>query len=216
MDFTTALFSILTIHLMASISPGPDFVVVSQKTLHHGRKAGVFCGAGVCVGLLFHISYTVAGLTTVLGYSACIAQGIGLLGGSYLVFLGYKSINGSFSKQEVTLCKEENDIAAKSAFRSGLIVNIFNPKASVYIISLFSIVISPTLDSEKLLVVIISIILVQMAWYLVFIFIVTLPRVRVIFDRNVYFIDRLLGLLMVLMGFYMIAIYTVLSNLNSG
>ncbi|EMB50444.1 hypothetical protein D908_07751 [Vibrio mimicus CAIM 602] len=44
MDFATALFSILTIHLMASISPGPDFVVVSQKTLLQAEKPEFFAG----------------------------------------------------------------------------------------------------------------------------------------------------------------------------
>ncbi|AGH82411.1 RhtB protein [Psychromonas sp. CNPT3] len=209
MDFTTALFSILTIHLMASISPGPDFIVVSQKTLHQGRKSGVFCGIGVCVGLLFHISYSVAGLTTAFGHSEYIAQGIGVFGGSYLVFLGYKSIKGSFSEKTKIRIKKERNIAVQSAFWSGLIVNLLNPKAAIYIISLFSIVISPTLGIEKLLLVIISIISVQMAWYLTFIFIVTLPSVRVKFDRNVYLIDRTLGGVMGLMGIYMIVTYTI-------
>lgn len=60
---------------MASISPGPDFVVVSQKTLGQGRKAGVLCGLCVCTGLIVHISYCVGGLTIVLTYDKHIAQG---------------------------------------------------------------------------------------------------------------------------------------------
>ncbi|KUJ00032.1 LysE family translocator [Vibrio sp. MEBiC08052] len=213
MDFTTALLSILTIHLMASISPGPDFVVVSQQTLRQGRKAGIVCGMGVCVGLLVHISYSVAGLTTALGHSDYITQGIGIFGGSYLVFLAYKSIKGSFAKPTQEPIQAEVPIPAekktenKSAFWSGLIVNIFNPKAAIYFISLFSIIISPALETEKLLLVIISIIAVQMAWYLTFIFIVTIPSVRVKFDRKVYLIDRFLGMLMAAMGIYMITTY---------
>lgn len=209
MDFTTALFSILTIHLMASISPGPDFVVVSQKTLLQGRKAGIFCGIGVCVGLLVHIGYSVAGLTTALGHSEHIVQGIGILGGSYLVFLGYKSFKGSFSKQAELVVNERSKTATQSAFWSGLIVNIFNPKAAIYFISLFSIIISPTMGVEKLLLVIVSIIAVQMAWYLTFIYFVTIPSVRVKFDSKVYLIDRTLGMLMALMGLYMVATYTL-------
>ncbi|MEF2523367.1 LysE family translocator [Vibrio mimicus] len=209
MDFTTALFSILTIHLMASISPGPDFVVVSQKTLLQGRKAGIICGMGVCVGLLFHMGYSVAGLTVVLERSAWLTQGIGIFGGSYLVFLGYKSIKGSFSGEIAPSGEQGSDTAAKSAFWSGLIVNIFNPKAAIYFISLFSIIISPSMSTEKLLLVMVSIVAVQIAWYLTFIFIVTLPSVRVKFDSKVYLIDRILGGCMLMMGLYMIAIYSI-------
>ncbi|WP_188009115.1 LysE family translocator [Grimontia hollisae] len=208
MDFATALVSILTIHLMASISPGPDFVVVSQKTLLQGRRAGIICGVGVCVGLLVHIGYSVAGLTATLEHSVWLTQGIGIFGGSYLVFLGYKSIKGSYSASTAPSIEKENENTGSSAFWSGLIVNIFNPKAAIYFISLFSIIISPSMGPEKLLLVIVSIIAVQMAWYLTFIFIVTIPSIRVKFDSKVYLIDRILGALMLMMGLYMIATYT--------
>lgn len=207
MDFATALFSILTIHLMASISPGPDFVVVSQKTLHQGRKAGIVCGAGVCVGLLVHIGYSVAGLTAALEHSVRLTQSIGIFGGSYLVFLGYKSIKGAFSANPALSIEKANNAGGASAFWSGLIVNVFNPKAAIYFISLFSIIISPSMGVEKLLLVIVLIISVQMAWYLTFIFIVTIPSVRMKFDSKVYLIDRGLGVLMLMMGVYMIATY---------
>lgn len=207
MDFTTALISILTIHLMASISPGPDFVVVTQKTLLQGRKAGIVCGMGVCIGLLFHISYSVSGLTAAFKHAAWLTQGIGIFGGSYLIFLGYKSIKGSFSQETTPSGAKENAAAPTSAFWSGLIVNIFNPKAAIYFISLFSIIISPSMGTEKLLLVIISIIAVQMAWYLTFIFIVTIPSIREKFDNNIYLIDRILGALMLMMGLYMIVTY---------
>lgn len=208
MDFATALVSILTIHLMASISPGPDFVVVSQKTLLQGRRAGIICGVGVCVGLLVHIGYSVAGLTATLEHSVWLTQGIGIFGGSYLVFLGYKSIKGSYSASTAPSIEKENENTGSSAFWSGLIVNIFNPKAAIYFISLFSIIISSSMGPEKLLLVIVSIIAVQMAWYLTFIFIVTIPSIRVKFDSKVYLIDRILGALMLMMGLYMIATYT--------
>ncbi|TBR37403.1 LysE family translocator [Marinomonas agarivorans] len=204
MDFTTALFSILAIHLMASISPGPDFVVVSQRTLLQGRKAGILCGVGVCVGLLIHISYSLAGLTTALEYSEFITQAIKVCGGSYLVFLGYKSIKSSFSKQTETGGSEESKNAKKSAFWNGLIVNIFNPKAAIYFVSLFSIIPTTSMKMENLLIIVTSIILVQMAWYLTFIFLVTSPSIRVKFDNKVYLIDRFLGAIMVFMGLYVI------------
>ncbi|MFT2110833.1 LysE family translocator [Marinomonas sp. 2405UD68-3] len=192
---------------MASISPGPDFVVVSQKTLLQGRKAGIFCGIGVCAGLLVHISYSSAGLTAAFSHSANFSHVIGILGGSYLIFIGYKSTKSSFSKQKESQANEKRNVSTQSAFWNGFIVNVFNPKAAIYFVSLFSIIISPSMSTEKLLFVIISIIFVQMTWYLIFIFIVTIPSVRIKFDNKVYLIDRILGVFMILMGFYMIVTY---------
>ncbi|SJL83418.1 LysE family translocator [Vibrio palustris] len=206
MGFTSALLSILAIHLMASISPGPDFVVVSQKTLFQGRKAGILCGSGVCIGLLFHMSYSLSGLATILAHSTLFSQGIGILGGSYLIYLGYKSIKNSFSKKNIV-----NDTiytnSKSSAFLSGLIVNILNPKAAIYFISLFSIIIKPSMNIEQLILIVISIMAVQMAWYLTFIYLVTVPMFKEKFDNNVYLIDRILGSLMSIMGLYMIISY---------
>lgn len=192
---------------MASISPGPDFVVVSQKTILQGRKAGVFCGIGVCIGLLFHIGYSVAGLTVAFNSATWLTQSIGIFGGSYLIYLGYNAIKSSFSNNTTASIQSEKNSDTCAAFWSGLIVNIFNPKAAIYFISLFSMVVSPSLETEKLLLLIVCIIAVQMTWYLTFIFIVTIPKIKVQFDKKVYLIDRILGALMLMMGLYMIAIY---------
>ena len=204
MDFTTALISILTIHMMASISPGPDFVVVSQRTFKNGRRAGVMCGLGVCAGLLVHISYSVIGLSSAFNHSDVLMKVIGILGGTYLVYLGYKSFASSYKEKAVSTSNEERKRVSSSAFFSGLLVNIFNPKAAVYFLSLFSVVISPSIGADKIILVTLLIIAVQMTWYLTFIFFVTIPRVKVVFDKYVHMIDRVLGVLMAMMGAYML------------
>lgn len=209
MSFTTALLSIMLIHLMASIYPGPDFVVVSQKTLFYGRKTGIFCGLGVCVGLLFHMSYSLAGLATVLKHSKHATQIIGICGGCYLIFLGYKAIKSSLSKQTKGHPKEEITQTAHSAFWNGLIVNVLNPKAAIYFISLFSIVISPTLSIYKILLVIATILIVQMSWYLIFVFVVTIPSIRSKFFSKIYFIDRIFEIFMTIMGIYLVINYAL-------
>ncbi len=204
MDFTSTLLSILSIHLMASISPGPDFVVVSQRALFQGRKAGMICGLGVCVGLVFHITYSVIGLTTAMSNSALLTQAIGFLGGCYLIFLGYSSIKASFLQGTEISHNKKNYISEKSAFLSGFTVNIFNPKAAVYFISLFSMVTVSSMEVGKILLIALLIILVQMAWYLIFVFIITIPAFKVKFDSKIHFIERLLGILMLMMGAYML------------
>lgn len=206
MEFTTVLISILTIHLMASISPGPDFVAVSQRTFLLGRKAGVMCGVGVCVGLLVHISYSVLGVATAIEYSDNLLTAIKILGGLYLSYLGYSIIRGSFVKQASAVQHSTSDSASisGSSFWRGFLVNVLNPKAAVYFISLFSALVSPSMEIDKLILVVALIVVVQMGWYLLFIFIVTLPRVKTRFEQYLYFIDRVLGSLLLLMGLYMV------------
>ena len=56
MEFWHGFLLITGIHLLAAISPGPDFIFVSQQTLSRGRKAGMICALGVALGLGIHIT----------------------------------------------------------------------------------------------------------------------------------------------------------------
>lgn len=208
MDFTTALLSILTIHLLASISPGPDFVVVSQNTLSHGRKQGLLCGIGVCTGILFHISYSVTGLAVAIQHSNNLIRYIGIFGGCYLIFLGYKSIKSSINNKTHLTEISFSSTKSKSAFWSGFIVNIFNPKAAIYFVSLFSLFISTELSIGRLIIIVTLIITVQMSWYFTFIYLITIPKVRNVLEKKIHYIDRFLGLLLILMGGYMVIKYS--------
>lgn len=55
MVFWYGFWLITGIHLLAAISPGPDFIFVSQQTLSRGRTAGVICALGVSLGVGVHI-----------------------------------------------------------------------------------------------------------------------------------------------------------------
>lgn len=204
MNFTATLISILTIHLMAAISPGPDFIVVSKNTLLFGRKQGMLCGAGVCTGIIFHIIASVLGLSIALQASQNIMQYISILGGIYLIFLGYKSIKHSITNTHLIISNTNSDTKSNSAFWNGFIVNILNPKAIVYFISLFSIVISTDLNLDQLIIITILIVSIQMGWYITFIYIVTIPRIRKAFENKVHYIERTLGFLLIALGIYML------------
>ena len=51
------------IHLVALISPGPDFVVACRNTLLYSRAVGFYTAIGFGLGIMVHISYAVFGLS---------------------------------------------------------------------------------------------------------------------------------------------------------
>ena len=53
---------VITITLLACISPGPDFAMVSRNGLLRSRRAGVLTAVGIGVGVLVHVCYTLLGL----------------------------------------------------------------------------------------------------------------------------------------------------------
>ena len=92
MDFWHGFWVITGIHLLAAVSPGPDFVFVSQQTLARGRRTGLVCALGIALGLGVHIAYSALGLAAVIASAAWLLTAIKIVGGGYLVWLGIKGL----------------------------------------------------------------------------------------------------------------------------
>lgn len=56
--FMTELFAIISITLLAVISPGPDFAMVSRNGLALSKRAEILTTLGIGAGVLVHVSYT--------------------------------------------------------------------------------------------------------------------------------------------------------------
>lgn len=67
MDFWHGFWIITGVHFLACMSPGPDFVLVSQQSLGRGRAAGLLTALGIALGFGVHIVYSVFGIRT--GYA---------------------------------------------------------------------------------------------------------------------------------------------------
>ena len=46
MENISILFTIILVHFLAVISPGPDFVVVVRNSINYGRKIGIYTAVG--------------------------------------------------------------------------------------------------------------------------------------------------------------------------
>lgn len=58
----TELLAVITITLVAVISPGPDFAMVTRNSLMRSRRAGVLTAWGIGLGVLVHVAYTLVGV----------------------------------------------------------------------------------------------------------------------------------------------------------
>ena len=69
MTFWHGFWIITGVHFLACMSPGPDFVLVSQQALSWGRAAGMLTALGIALGFGIHIIYSVLGLVTLVAQS---------------------------------------------------------------------------------------------------------------------------------------------------
>lgn len=97
MELWHGLLLITSIHLLAAASPGPDFILVSQQTLTNGKRAGLLCSVGIALGLSIHILYSAFGLAAVIANSSSLLWVIKILGGGYLIYLGWQGLKAKAS-----------------------------------------------------------------------------------------------------------------------
>ena len=120
-------------HLFAVMSPGPDTAIIIREVSLNKRRGGIFCALGIGVGILIHCYLAIFGISTLLLSNNIAGDLISMFGSFYLIFLGISSFK-SESK------KSKKSQFMSNSFINGFITNIFNIKAFVFFISLFSII----------------------------------------------------------------------------
>ncbi|WP_459944814.1 LysE family translocator [Desulfocastanea catecholica] len=200
MDIVHGLLVLTVVHTLAAASPGPDFVFVSQQTLTHGKRTGLLCSLGIALGLLVHIAYSAFGLAAIVAHSSQLLWWVKILGGSYLIYLGTKGLRSKASPEK-NLPRVKRPVGSVlQTIGSGFLCNALNPKAPIYFLSLFTLVLSPDMPLYQIAIFGIWIMLIQLCWFSFVVLVLSIPAVNTRFQRAGHWIDRLLGGAMVLLG----------------
>lgn len=133
MELLTIL-SFLSAAIILTIMPGPDNLFTLAQSIAKGKKAGIYTTLGLCTGLLFHITATTVGLAAIVYHSAIAFNIIKYLGAAYLLFLAYKSFTDKSSSLDLQVA---DSLDYKSLYKKGIIMNLLNPKVSLFFLALF-------------------------------------------------------------------------------
>ena len=133
--------TVALLHFFAVASPGPDFVLVSQQSLRYGRMVAIWTSGGIALGILFHVAISLTGLSLLLQSQPDLFWYLKLAASLYIGYLGFVSL---ISKESVDLQKvsmEKGDRYLKSISK-GFLINALNPKAFIFFITVFTLVIN--------------------------------------------------------------------------
>lgn len=200
MDIIHGLLVLTVVHTLAAASPGPDFVFVSQQTLTNGKRTGLLCSLGIALGLSVHIAYSAFGLAAVVSHSSELLWWVKILGGSYLIYLGSKGLRAKASAGQIVEGVKRLPGSSLKIIGAGFLCNVLNPKAPIYFLSLFTLVLSPDMPLYQIAIFGLWIMLVQLCWFSLVVFVLSIPSVNNRFQRAGHWIDRLLGGAMILLG----------------
>ena len=107
--------------------------------------------------------------------------------------------------REATIKKSSsNGESTFATLRRGFLCNVFNPKAPIYFVAIFTLVLSPDIPLWQLAIYGVWMMVLQMAWFSTVVMLLSIPAVHRRFQRFEHWIDRVLGTAMIVLGLNLI------------
>lgn len=200
MEYIALIGTVTLIHLLAVISPGPDFIVAVKNSLSYSRKTGIWTAVGFGLGISVHLLYCVAGLAILISQSILLFTVIKFLGAGYLIYIGWKSFFSKASSIENIEVQVHTDISPFAAIKSGFLTNVLNPKATLFFLSLFTLVIGPTTPPAIVATMSLIMVLNTILWFSFVALLMTQKRMRSAFSRFQGIFNKVFGGLLIAIG----------------
>jgi len=194
-------FAVALIHLLAVASPGPDFAIVVRESVAHGRRAGVFSALGVGCGIFIHVAYSLLGIGLIVSQSIVLFNALKWLAAAYLFYIGIKALRAKpVSSADAELNRFEGGRSTRSAFAAGFVTNGLNPKATLFFLSLFTVVINPHTPLAVQAGYGVYLALATALWFCLVAQLFSHQRVRAGFAKLGHWFDRLMGAVLIGLG----------------
>jgi RhtB (resistance to homoserine/threonine) family protein len=201
MGYWSEFLTVVIVHLLAVVSPGPDFAMVLRQSLVAGRKAALWTSVGIGAGILVHVVYTLLGIGLIISQSIQLFNLIKLAGAVYLLFIGWKSLRAQRnSSPELYRQQAQQDYPISQALRIGFLTNALNPKATLFFLSLFSVIIKPDTPQTIQALYGIYMSIATGLWFCGLSLVLTQQRVRSGFNRFGHWAERLMGAVLIALG----------------
>ena len=194
------LLAFCLINLMGAMAPGPDFAIVLRYGLSGSRRAAFLAAAGIASALLIHVLYCVLGIAILIQSSSLVFSIFHIGGAVYLAYLGLRLIESSFQKKidpgKVTIHKR--------AFRDGFLTNLLNPKATLFLLSLFGQFITPETTVLQKIAYGAAVPITAYAWFMFLSFMLTHRYFLPHFQRFQKYFMALMGGMLLLLSFWVL------------
>jgi threonine/homoserine/homoserine lactone efflux protein len=119
------------------VAPGPSFAVMVNQSLRNGRLGGLAAVLGNASGLVFWASASVFGLTALIRTSEFAFLALKVVGAAYLCWLGLRTlVRSRATAADDTVVMRTGGGGRLTAFRTGMVTNLANPKAAVLYLAL--------------------------------------------------------------------------------
>jgi threonine/homoserine/homoserine lactone efflux protein len=191
---TPALFaSVVFVHLLAAMSPGPSFVVCVKTAASEGLRTALALSVGFGIGAGLWAAGAMAGLALLFELIPPLFTALKVVGGLFLLYIAVAMWR--HAREPLPELAETRPRSALAAFRFGFLTYATNPKPAIFFGAVFVglVPVDTPLAARAALVAAITV--NEFLWYALVSRVFSLPRARGAYARLKAGIDRAFGAL---------------------
>jgi threonine efflux protein len=152
-----------SLHVIVLLIPGPDFALVSSSALISSKKTARLNTLGIGIGVIVEVTLAILGLSVLVARDSTLFNAIKFTGGIYLLWLSYTYIKSpGYNVASVSRGTQSNQ---NSPLIKGLLTELSNPKALLFVITVFSVVLNAKTSFVIRLIVGFNIVAVTTIYY---------------------------------------------------
>jgi threonine/homoserine/homoserine lactone efflux protein len=127
------LLALFLTALILALVPGPDNLFVLTHSALHGRLTGWYATLGFSTGLIVHTAAVSLGVAALFQTSEVAFNLLKLVGAAYLFYLAWHFVRRSNSRLPL---QDQPRLTPWLIYRRGIIMNVTNPKVSLFFLAL--------------------------------------------------------------------------------
>lgn len=195
-----SILTVWIIHAGVAVSPGMNTALIAQTAAARGRRSAFLVAGGVVAGVLVWSSAALFGLATVLEQSQTVFRVARVLGALYMVWLGLRRLFARRPQRTADLPEVPQGGGNFRLFSTGLLTSLANPKSLVFFGSLFATAFPSNAPLWARMVAVALVLVNAMATHFGLATLLSIDRIRPVFDRMQVWMDRVFGVVFVGFG----------------
>jgi threonine/homoserine/homoserine lactone efflux protein len=118
--------------VILALVPGPDNIFVLTQSALYGKASGLWVTLGLCTGLIVHTTAVALGVAVIFQVSAVAFSLLKMVGACYLLYLAWHAFRASETRIK---SGEHSGLSFSRLYRRGIIMNVTNPKVSIFFLA---------------------------------------------------------------------------------
>jgi threonine/homoserine/homoserine lactone efflux protein len=118
--------------LVLNLTPGPDLLYITARSLGQGWRAGAASSFGIGAGCLVHTAAAALGISVLLQALPLAYDALRLAGAAYLVFLGVQALRQRPAAAPIAALPP---VSSSKVFWQGFVTNVLNPKVALFFLA---------------------------------------------------------------------------------